>query len=73
MQITTSPSQGANSIAGRIKEVLYLGQITKYYVLLEDGTTVHVISHNRSENEMYHSGDAVFIHWAVDDCRVVSA
>jgi putative spermidine/putrescine transport system ATP-binding protein len=72
IEIVDSPREEGNTITGRVSEVVYLGELTKYYIQIENGETIYMKYHNRAGISQLHVNDNVFIHWAFDDCKLTS-
>jgi len=72
IHILSSEDKSMNIMRGRITEVVYLGEITKYYVSLKNGQTLLTRHHNKSGIKDYQVGEDVFIGWAYDDCRLIT-
>jgi len=63
--------QTLNSIKGEVTDIIYLGEITKYYVMIEGGQTVFAKHHNRSDIKAREVGERLSIGWALKDCRLI--
>ena len=71
MHLLTSEDESLNMIKGQITDIIYLGEITKYYVMIENGQTIFTKHHNRSGIKSHHNGEQVFIGWAINDCKLI--
>ena len=68
---TVESSDGkGNTLKGRITNIVYLGEVTKYYVEIENGQIIYVKYHNRAGISSHNLHDDVRIAWAVDDCKL---
>ena len=64
--------QGENQLTGTVKETVYLGRSRKY-VVNAGGTDVTVVQQIGSRPEpLFAIGDAVAVHWRVEDATAVS-
>ena len=61
---------GWNGVRGRIEEIVYLGEATKYYVRTETGRLLAVKQLNRQLERLYEIGSNVQLSWHPIDCRV---
>lgn len=63
--------EGINTVAGKVRDVIYIGSSTTYHVELAGGSLVMVRQQNFSllAETPYRVGDAVQISWAIDACR----
>ncbi len=66
-----SADEALNTVKGEITDIIYLGEITKYYVMIENGQTIFTKHHNRSGIKPFQAGEKVFIGWAISDCRLI--
>ncbi|MCZ3386023.1 MAG: ABC transporter ATP-binding protein [Actinomycetia bacterium] len=58
-----TPTDGENSIAGRVTDASYIGVSTQYLVQLPWGQEVGVFSQNLSTEGPLGTGDDVVLHW----------
>jgi len=68
---TASSHEG---VRGTIRDVSYVGMVTRYHVVTEAGETMTVVRQNRSGDAnrvAFGSGDHVVLHWRDDDATVV--
>jgi putative spermidine/putrescine transport system ATP-binding protein len=72
IRILSLEDKSLNIIKGRISEVIYLGEITKYYVSIKNGQTILTRHHNKSGIKNYRVGEDVIIGWSYDDCRLIT-
>jgi putative spermidine/putrescine transport system ATP-binding protein len=59
---------------GIVRDVSYVGMVTRYHVVTEAGETMTVVRQNRSGDTnrvAFGSGDEVVLHWRDDDATVV--
>ncbi len=70
IRILEKEDENVNSLRGKISDVVYLGEITKYYVLLSNGQTLYMKLHNRSDTRAFRVNDEVLVGWLVDDCKL---
>jgi spermidine/putrescine transport system ATP-binding protein len=61
----------AASLAGTIKETIYIGTDTRYVVALDSGETcvTRIQNVQSGNNGAYHVGDAVEVSWAAEDAH----
>jgi putative spermidine/putrescine transport system ATP-binding protein len=71
IHVLTSADEALNTVKGEITDIIYLGEITKYYVMIENGQTIFTKHHNRSGIKPHHAGEKVFIGWSINDCRLI--
>lgn len=62
---------GANSVAGVVQDVVFVGEMRRYVVALPGGQSLTLKAQNRSGVRNYGRGDAIQVSWNVDDCRLV--
>ncbi|MCX5839604.1 MAG: ABC transporter ATP-binding protein [Deltaproteobacteria bacterium] len=70
IKIIGAKDENLNIIKGRITEVIYLGAITKYYIVIENGQTIFITHINRSDTPLHPVNDDVMIGWSVNDCKL---
>lgn len=63
--------EGMNTLAGKVKDVIYIGSSTTYHVELPGGSLVMARQQNISlrPETPYQVGDVVQISWAIDACK----
>jgi putative spermidine/putrescine transport system ATP-binding protein len=64
---------GWNRVAGRIEEVIYVGEATKYRVRTPAGQLVRVKQLNRRLSPIYETGREVVLCWHESDSRLLAA
>ena len=62
---------GWNSLPGTVEEVLYLGEITKYYLRLASGQQVISKQINRRPHADFQPGAAITLSWHPDDGSIL--
>jgi putrescine transport system ATP-binding protein len=72
VQILIEEDRTLNLFRGKITDVVYLGEITKYHVTIPNGQVILAKHHNLSSTKTHHVGDNVFVGWAIDDCGLVT-
>lgn len=65
------PQEGRNELFGKVADRSYMGGEVSYYVKLENGSTLHVISFARRTPLSRH--EEVYITSEPDDCRLIPA
>jgi ABC-type Fe3+/spermidine/putrescine transport system ATPase subunit len=66
-----APPPGWNSTRGRIEEVVYAGEVTKYRVKVPSGHILFVKEMNRQQTPVYEIGMDVYLAWHPADGRVL--
>jgi putrescine transport system ATP-binding protein len=67
------PAQDANTVAGTIKEIAYLGDVSRYLVKLDTGTVVRATQPNVFRHEERLAWDErVWLHWHPSSVVVVT-
>ena len=61
----------ANTLRGRITEVIYVGENTRYVVETELNQPMVVKHPNRKETQIRKKGDMVLIGWKAEDSSLV--
>jgi putative spermidine/putrescine transport system ATP-binding protein len=64
---------GWNRVAGRIEEVIYVGEATKYRARTPSGQLVRVKQLNRRLSPTYEAGCEVALCWHESDSRILAA
>lgn len=64
---------GWNRVQGRVEEVIYVGDVTKYRVRTAGGHLVRIKQLNRNEVTTYKVGNDVMLCWHPSDCRLLEA
>jgi ABC-type Fe3+/spermidine/putrescine transport system ATPase subunit len=59
-----------NILRGRISEIIYLGEITKYSINV-NGEQLYTKYHNRFDRRIHRVGDDVLVGWLPDDCKIL--
>ncbi|HYZ61364.1 MAG TPA: ABC transporter ATP-binding protein [Acetobacteraceae bacterium] len=68
----TAPQPGENAIAATVRDVVFMGEMTRYMLQTEAGTGVVVKQTNRAGTAVLAPGDPASIVWAAEDTRLVS-
>ena len=63
---------GQNGVAGRVRELVFMGEATRYALETATGQVVLVKQHNRAGLPPLHPGADALVTWAVADTRLVS-
>ena len=66
----TANGDNENRASGTLKETIMIGQITKYFLELPDGTEMVATMLTDRGAPIAEKGAAVTFHWAVQDTRV---
>jgi putative spermidine/putrescine transport system ATP-binding protein len=69
----TAAPDGWNRLGGRIEEVIYVGEATKYRVRTAAGQLIRVKQLNRRLSPTYEAGCDVMLCWHVSDSRILAA
>lgn len=64
-------SEFKNALEGEVKEVIYLGDITRLHVGLGEGTTIAVKHQNARGPLDVTKGDSVQVGWMVDNTKIL--
>jgi putative spermidine/putrescine transport system ATP-binding protein len=70
--VDESDSNRADVLPGRIEELIYVGDITRYRVRISDTESVIVKRQNRFGERQKAPGDECLVSWHVDDASLVS-
>jgi spermidine/putrescine ABC transporter ATP-binding subunit len=62
---------GWNRLQGRVEEVIYVGDVTKYRVRTRAGHLARIKQFNRTQVTTYEVGNDVVLCWHPSDCRVL--
>lgn len=62
-----------NALHGRVEEVIYVGEATKYRVRTQEGQLMRVKQLNRRLMPIYEVGRDVALRWHPADCRLLEA
>ena len=62
-----------NTIRGRVEEIIYIGEATKYRIRTESGHLVRIKQLNRRLASTYEVGSDVTLCWHVSDCHILQA
>jgi spermidine/putrescine ABC transporter ATP-binding subunit len=60
-----------NAVTGAVEDVVFVGEMRRYVVLLPGGQRIVLKAQNRSGVRNYARGDQIHVCWNVDDCRLV--
>ncbi len=63
---------GCNRLAAVVREVVFMGEMTRYALQTEGGTAVVVKQTNRAGSASLAPGDRASVVWAVEDTRLVA-
>jgi putative spermidine/putrescine transport system ATP-binding protein len=69
---TDDPGPGANAVEAAVRDVLYLGSIRKYELLLPDGQSAVVRQQVGGSEREWHPADQVRLGWPIDDGVLVA-
>jgi putrescine transport system ATP-binding protein len=64
MASAQAPQGAENSLAGKVHDIGYFGDLSTYRVRLEDGREVKVAAINRASDRQFGRGDQVLLTWA---------
>ena len=62
---------GQNGVAATVREVVFMGEVTRYGLETRTGLTLLVKQQNRAGLPPLHQGDEALVSWAVADTRLV--
>jgi spermidine/putrescine ABC transporter ATP-binding subunit len=65
-------TQGQNAVAARVREVVFMGEATRYALETASGHMILVRQQNRAGIPMLATDAPAVVAWAVDDTRLVS-
>ena len=60
-----------NAVTGTVDDVVFVGEMRRYVVLLPGGQRLVLKAQNRSGVQSFARGDAIRVCWNVADCRIV--
>jgi spermidine/putrescine ABC transporter ATP-binding subunit len=60
-----------NAVTGTVDDVVFVGEMRRYVVLLPGGQRLVLKAQNRSGVQSFARGDPIRVCWAVADCRIV--
>ena len=60
-----------NAVTGTVEDVVFVGEMRRYVVLLPGGQRLVLKAQNRSGVQNFQRGDQIRVCWNVDDCRLV--
>ncbi len=60
-----------NAASGRVEEVIFVGEMRRYVVVLPGGQRLVLKAQNRSGIHSFARGDDIRVAWNIDDCRLV--
>ncbi len=72
--LKSSPGPEQNAIEGTLKEILYQGPVTQFFVQLKDGLqTIQVTQPNTAvtARKVFSIGDKVYVAWSPEDCLLM--
>jgi spermidine/putrescine transport system ATP-binding protein len=71
IKISGAPLGCANAFYGVIRQLIYLGDVTRYHIELTDGTSLEALLPNSTAAIHHHfdSGDSVHVGWPLDAGR----
>lgn len=62
---------GADGVPGRVTDVLYMGQRSRYTVSVAGGAILHLTRENTVGTEIYPAGESISLRWSADDAVVL--
>jgi putative spermidine/putrescine transport system ATP-binding protein len=62
-----------NRLSGRVEEIIYVGEATKYRIRTQAGRLMRVKQLNRRLETIYEVGHEVVLCWHPSDCRLLEA
>ena len=63
---------GSNSLAATVREVVFMGEMTRYALETPSGQVLTVKQQNRAAAALPGPSEPACVHWAVEDTRLVS-
>ncbi|MGH2614116.1 MAG: ABC transporter ATP-binding protein [Thermomicrobiales bacterium] len=60
-----------NAVSGTVEDVVFVGEMRRYVVLLPGGQRLVLKAQNRAGVQNFDRGDPIRVCWNVDDCRIV--
>jgi putative spermidine/putrescine transport system ATP-binding protein len=60
-----------NVVTGTVEDVVFVGEMRRYVVVLPGGQRLVLKAQNRSGVQNFQRGDQIRVCWNVDDCRLV--
>jgi putative spermidine/putrescine transport system ATP-binding protein len=60
-----------NAVTGTVDDVVFVGEMRRYVVLLPGGQRLVLKAQNRTGVQSFDRGDAIRVCWNIDDCRIV--
>jgi ABC-type Fe3+/spermidine/putrescine transport system ATPase subunit len=60
-----------NAVTGTVDDVVFVGEMRRYAVVLPGGQRLVLKAQNRSGVQSFARGDAIRVCWNVADCRIV--
>ncbi len=60
-----------NKLKGKVRSVIFEGQVTRYEVLSENGLSINVFVPNLSKSKMHKIGGEIFFSWEKDNAIVL--
>jgi ABC-type Fe3+/spermidine/putrescine transport system ATPase subunit len=60
-----------NAVTGTVDDVVFVGEMRRYVVLLPGGQRLVLKAQNRSGVQSFAPGDSIRVCWNVADCRIV--
>lgn len=70
-KIILEAGQCENRLQGVIREVVYLGDIVKYYVNVQDMKDLYVKVHSHYGVKVFQPGEIVTLGWSAKDCKLI--
>jgi putative spermidine/putrescine transport system ATP-binding protein len=68
---TNGLASDMNAVTGTVDDVVFVGEMRRYAVLLPGGQRLVLKAQNRSGVQSFARGDAIRVCWNVADCRIV--
>lgn len=68
-----APGPGFNTVSGEIRETIFVGGVSKFYVTLQDGTTLFGTALTSPTDRTLSPGDTVQVSWPVDATVILPA
>jgi ABC-type Fe3+/spermidine/putrescine transport system ATPase subunit len=67
----TTGLTGPHGLDGKVEEVVYVGEFTRYHVRVTPAAAIHVKVPNTRAVHRATPGESVRLHWAPDDAYLV--
>ena len=68
-----SAERAGNRYSGRVQETLYLGELTKYRIMLSDALQLNVKATNRQGKKLLSKGENTLVGWEREDMLLVES